>query len=383
MAVYLAVKEMWRNRSRFILISLVIALITTLVLFTAALTEGLGNGNKEYLEKLNADLVVYKSNVDLSIASSRIDRPKSRDIRRVDGVRDAGQISVTNVSVIMPGQKPLGISLLGVEPGRPGEPPVVAGRGLRDNNAREAILDRNVALRTGLQVGDSIKIKTIQGTEEKYYDLRVAGISDGRQFFLQPSVIVPNLTFERIKPQAVVNASNPELVSNIVAVQLQNPADLAAMKQRIESQVKDVQAVDRQTAYEATPGYSAQQSTLNTQRGFALLIGILVIGGFFQIQTLQKVPQIGMLKAIGSSNHTIAVASVTQIIATTVLGVAIGTAATLALSLGFPAGIPIVFTLNAVAVAVSSLLLIGPIGGMVSVQYALRVEPLTALGLGA
>ena len=37
------------------LISLVIALITVLVLFIAALSEGLGLGNRKYLEKLNAE----------------------------------------------------------------------------------------------------------------------------------------------------------------------------------------------------------------------------------------------------------------------------------------------------------------------------------------
>ena len=79
-------------------------------------------------------------------------------------------------------------------------------------------------------------------------------------------------------------------------------------------------AVDLVTAYETTPGYKEQQSTLNTQRLFALLIGVLVIGGFFQIQTLQKVPQIGMLKAIGAPNRVVAVAAVTQIIAVTVSG---------------------------------------------------------------
>ena len=36
---YLAVKEVWRNRGRFLLVSLVIALITLLVLFIAALGE--------------------------------------------------------------------------------------------------------------------------------------------------------------------------------------------------------------------------------------------------------------------------------------------------------------------------------------------------------
>ena len=46
---YLAVKEVWRNRGRFFLVSLVIALITLLVLFIAALGEGLGNGNREYI----------------------------------------------------------------------------------------------------------------------------------------------------------------------------------------------------------------------------------------------------------------------------------------------------------------------------------------------
>jgi putative ABC transport system permease protein len=384
MAIYLALKEMWRSRGRFLLISLVIALITTLVLFIAALAEGLGSGNKEYIEKLNADLIVYKKGVDLSITASRIDRSRLNDIRRVEGVKDVGSISFTSVSVVLgEDKKPLNVSLIGVEPGKPGEPPVISGRGLRQKSGREAIIDRNVALRTGLKVGDELTLKSIQGTKEESYVLRVIGISDGRQYFLQPSVIVPYLTWDRIGPKADPGQNQGELISNVVGVQLEDPAKLDVVKQRLEAEVSDIRAVDRITAYQNTPGYSAQQSTLNTQRAFALLIGVLVIGGFFQIQTLQKVPQIGMLKAIGSSNTTIAVAAVTQIVAVTIIGIAIGTLGTLALSLGFPPTIPIIFTANAVSVGVVSLMLIGPVGGLVSVRYALRVEPLTALGLAS
>jgi putative ABC transport system permease protein len=169
----------------------------------------------------------------------------------------------------------------------------------------------------------------------------------------------------------------------VAAVRLQNPADVEAMAIRLESQVKDIQVVDRETAFSNTPGFSAQQSTLNTQRVFVLLIGILVIGGFFQIQTLQKVPQIGMLKAIGTPNRAIGVASLTQISAVTAIGVAIGATVTLLLSLLFPPTVPIVFTSAAVTTALVSLLLIGPVGGLVSIRYALRIEPLTALGLGS
>ena len=46
LAFYLAVKEVLRNRGRFLLVSLVIALITLLVLFIAALGEGLANGKR-------------------------------------------------------------------------------------------------------------------------------------------------------------------------------------------------------------------------------------------------------------------------------------------------------------------------------------------------
>ena len=384
MSAYLACKELWRNRGRFFLFSLVIALITTLVLFIAALADGLGNGNKEYIEKLNADLIVYKKEADLNIAASKIDRSMLAEIRRVDGVKQVGPINFAGVTIVFDdGREPLNVSLIGVEPGKPGEPPVQTGRELRNRRGKEAILERSAALRTGLQVGDRFTIRSIQGTQEEFYTLEVVGISDGRQYSLQSSVVVPFLTFDEIKPKAVMDNGTTDLNSNVVAVQLENPAASLTLIKQIESQVSDVQVVDLKTAYGNTPGYSAQQGTLNTQRGFSLLIGVLVMGGFFQIQTLQKVAQIGMLKAIGTRNHDIAVASVLQIMAVTAMGVAIGSIVTFGLSLTFPPTVPIVFTGNAAALGVASLLLIGPLGGLVSIRYALRVEPLMAVGLAS
>jgi putative ABC transport system permease protein len=113
------------------------------------------------------------------------------------------------------------------------------------------------------------------------------------------------------------------------------------------------------------------------------VIGALVIGGFFQIQTLQKVPQIGMLKAIGTSNTIVAIAAMIQIILTTVVGIGIGSLITFGVASIFPANVPIVFELRSGAMAAISLLLMGPIGGLVSIRYSLRVEPLTALGLNS
>jgi len=255
MALYLAVKEMWRNRGRFFLIGLVIALITTLVLFVAALGEGLGSGNKEYLEKLNADLIIYTDNVDLSIATSRIDRSEVNDIRRVPGVKEVGPIGFSPVSIVFEdGREPLNVSMIGVEPGKPGEPPAFQGSGLRNGRDNEAIIDRNVALRTGLTVGDRFTVKAIQGAEEEFNTLTVVGVSDGRQYSLQPSVIVPFLTWDRIRPKASADNGQPELISNVVAVQLDAPDQIDTMAARLERQIGNVTAVDRTTAYQNTPG---------------------------------------------------------------------------------------------------------------------------------
>ena len=382
--VYLAFKEFWRNKGRFFMVALVIALITTLGLFIDGLAEGLGSGNIEFLSKLDADLLLFQENTDLSTSTSRIGRSRLKEIRRVEGVQDVGLIGFSRASLMMDeGEEPLGVSLIGVEPAKPGEPLALEGRGLKSKRSKEAVIGSNVALRTGLEVGDQFTIKSVQGTDEEFYDLTVAGISDSQQNFLQPSVFVPYVTWDRVKPGAGPTVGNAEYVLNVAAVQLDDPADLEIVAERLDSGVKKTESADLKTAYEATPGYAEQQSTLNTIRIFTLLIGVLVLGGFFQIQTLQKVAQIGMLKAIGAATLTIAVAFILQIVYTTVLGVALGVLGTLALSLGLPATVPITFTPESALVAIVSLLIIGPLAGLISLVVLLRVEPLTALGLAS
>ena len=382
-AGYLALKEVWRNRGRFLLVSLVIALITLLVLFIAALGEGLGNGNREYISKLNGELIVYQAKSDFLIAASRLGRDRLAAVRRVDGVADAGMLGTASASLILPDDpEALKVALLGVEPGHIGEPAVVQGQPLSTDLAQEAIIDRSTALRSNLGVGDTLTVRVTQGTQDEFFKLRIVGVADGQQYSLQPSVFVPFYTWDRIRPksEAEVNRSLP--IANVVLVKLEDPTRLAEVKQRISAQVDNVESATLKQAINALPGYSAQQSTLNTQGGFTLFIGILVIGGFFQIQILQKVPQIGVLKAIGSSNGVVGWSAVIQIVVVTAFGVAVGGGLTYLFSLFLPSTIPFVFDGVRSIAAIILLLLIGPIGGLVSIIYAVRIEPLKALRLG-
>ena len=196
-------------------------------------------------------------------------------------------------------------------------------------------------------------------------------------------MFVPIQTWDRIRPQASTPNEKAPINSNVIAVKLVDPAQQDLVAQQIENSVKDVEVADIRTAINALPGYSAQQGTLQTQQAFVLLIGILVIGGFFQIQMLQKIPLIGVLKAIGIANRSVAWAVIYQIILVSTFGVIFGGLVTLGLAAGIPDVVPIQFSGATVALAISALLLIGPLGGLVSVRLAVRVEPLIALGLNS
>ncbi len=378
---YLALKEIQRNRGRFLLVAMVIALITLLVLFIAGLGEGLGSGNRQYVSKLDAQLLVFLEKSDYLIGASRLNRNVLNQVLRVDGVADAGPVATANSAVLLPDGKVLKVAMLGVEPGKPGEPRVVEGRPLGTDLAREVLIDRNVVVRTHLKVGDFITIRSTQGTRDQLYTLEIVGVTEGQSYSLQPALILPYFTWDRVRPKSEAEVQRASYAVNIIAVQLADPSNLEAMRTQLAAQVPGIEVADLNTAIQSLPGYSAQQSTLQTQGVFTLLIGVLVIGGFFQIQILQKVPQIGVLKAIGASDSTVGLSAVIQIVLTTMIGVGIGGALTFLLALGFPPTVPIVFNGTTTAIALAALLLIGPLGGIVSVRYAVRIEPLKALRL--
>ena len=202
LASYLSLKEIQRNRGRFLLVGLVIALITLLVLFIAGLGEGLGSGNSQYLSRLDGELVVYLAKSDFVIPSSRLDRSTARKVERVDGVKAAGNVATSNTAIFLPGNEVLKVSLIGVELGKPGDPPVIEGKPVSSDQAREVVIDRNAVLRSGIQVGDEITIRSVQGTEDEFYTLKVVGIADGQSYSLVPSIFVPFYTWDRVRPKA-------------------------------------------------------------------------------------------------------------------------------------------------------------------------------------
>ena len=181
-----------------------------------------------------------------------------------------------------------------------------------------------MAERSDLKIGDEIEIRSTQGTNDEFYNLKIVGLVDEQSYFFQPTIFVPAATWELVRPQPESDLNSDTPYPNIIAVKLDDPTQVEEMKLRLQNEVSNIEVADIETTINNIPGYTAQQGTVQTQGVFTLLIGILVIGGFFQIQILQKVPQIGVLKAIGSSNFVVGISAVIQIMIVTAIGVGIG-----------------------------------------------------------
>jgi putative ABC transport system permease protein len=386
MPFYLAVKEILRNKFRFTAVILIVALITLLVLFIAGLADGLALAGKQYIENIDAELILFQEDVDISIPTSQLDRAKLNDIERVAGVAAAGPIGFSTAAIVLDGQaEPLAkidVALIGIEPDKPGAPAVFNGSQLQGRDTNEVIIDQNILEKVNLPIGTVINLKVVQGAREEIYPLKVVGHTSGQQYFFLPGVFTPLQTWERIRPKFNPDESSTKITFNIAAVKLEEPDTWPEMMQVIERQVNGIEAADPITTYENTVGYREQQDTFDLQQVFTLFIALLVIGGFFQIQTLQKVNQIGMLKAIGLSDRLIALTLLVQISLITLIGVVIGGGAVWLLASNLPPGIPVEFDGPKITFAIISLLVIGPLAGLVSVRTLLKVEPLTALGLG-
>lgn len=385
-SLHLAITEMARNKLRFVVVFLIVALITILVLFTAALGDGLAQSTSEYLDGLDANLIAFQSEVDYQIPASRLGRARLNAIRRVPGVVAVGPIGVSSATIIaVDGVAHAGLdaALIGVEPRAPGAPLTLTGAPLDDSRAAEAVVDRHIAERLGLPLGATITLKVVQGLEEKHYNLRVVGSTSGSKINFSPAIFVPLQRWNQIRPREQVRSGDDELTFNIAAVQLDGVESPAVVASEVMRRVARVELTDPVTAYKATQGYEDMQATLSLQQGFVLVIVVLIIGSFFQIQTLQKVAQIGMLKAIGASSWTVVGALLIQIMLTLLVGLSVGLAAVWLLAQLLPTGIPLVFSGAKIVVAVGSILAAGPIAALVAVRTILKIEPLRALGLSA
>jgi putative ABC transport system permease protein len=134
-------------------------------------------------------------------------------------------------------------------------------------------------------------------------------------------------------------------------------------------------------AYGASPGYSAETSTLRLIQVFLYAISALVVGAFFTVWTINRKHELAVLRAMGAARSYLLRDGLVQ--ALVVLGAATGVGIALGVGLGaLISGSAVPFAIEAPAVTIAGLLLaaLGLAGATVAIVRVAAIDPLTALG---
>jgi putative ABC transport system permease protein len=148
----------------------------------------------------------------------------------------------------------------------------------------------------------------------------------------------------------------------------------------VPADVEGTEAATPSETFNSIPGVSAQQNTANAIQGFGLVIGATVIGVFFYVLTLQKVGQIGVLKAIGASSWFVFRQLLTQVLLISAVGLAVALPVTYVTVSALSSSVPLLVEPRRIVIAMALLLATAVIGVLFSGRRIATVDPLIALG---
>lgn len=331
--------------SRFVLITIIIALVSYLVYFLGALAFGLASSYTEAIDEWEADSLILTTSANRNALASMIPADEASEIAREVG-EDAAVLRLA------PG-------VISDDEGRENVF-IMAAQGflapeLADGRLPEATGEIAVDPQAGeYAVGDTL---TIPGSE---LDWTVTGITTGARFQASPTLFVAESAFEdaggQPSPQAVVlrGEHSPQLSSGL-------------------EQVTVDEFVDN------LPGYRAQILTFSLMIGSLILIVSLMLGIFIYVLTLQKSAVFGIMKARGIPTSYIARSGAAQILLLTAAGVLLGLAATLATSLVLPEAVPFAINTKIYAGVTVAFFVFTLVGSLIPLRTVTRIDPVEAI----
>lgn len=372
--MFLARKELWFSKRRFLLIGFIIVMISWLVFVLSGLGNGLSDLGTAVIRYSEMDLAVFEKEAEFSLSKSTLPGSLVDDLAKLEGVEEAAAITQAVGAILQDSSdteangKKTSVIFLGIEEGSFLEPEAVLGEGLQSDQPNQVLVDSSL-LNEGFALGDTVTLNSI-GLE-----LEIGGFADTQSLNHLPVVYLPMETIREFK--YIVPGSDMGIEEPISAVFLKGSN---IDRDVITAAIDGVEVADKKETLNGIPGYTAESGTISLMLWLLIFISAFVIAVFFYVLTTQKVRQFGVMKAIGASNSFVVKTVVGQVFLLSTISILIGIALTYLMTLVLPEGMP--FNLQPEMVLIYSLVLLATsmIGSLFSVKSIIKIDPVTALG---
>ncbi|MFD7868456.1 ABC transporter permease [Streptomyces sp. NPDC059783] len=371
--MFLALLELRAARGRFLLMGSVVVLVAALVGIVSGFTTGLGDDTISALRRLPAERLVFSSDARSDqFARSLLDEKTATAWREGSGA-DLTPLGVSITRGTTDRGAEVDIAAFGVDPDSFLAPSTGEGKGLKGAGDDTLVMSAQLA-DDGVRVGDTLVIDRLG------IRLRVVGATERSSYGHVPVAYVPLTTWQRIRfstpgaPAATAGAI-PAQYSALAVRTAPTGATADALDTRLSTTT-----LTKEKAYEAAPGYTGERVTMNSIQVFLYLIAPLVVGAFFAVWTVQRQPELALLRALGASRRRLLGHTLFQAAAVVVLGTAAG--ALLAGAVGLLVGEKVPFSLPAgtLTATMCTVAAVGLAGTVLTLRRVTRADPLTMLG---
>ncbi len=286
--MYLAFRNLFQNKTRLVLSIGGVALSLLLIFALDAIFTGVERQITAYIRSSGADIFVSQAGVrNMHMASSAIPANLVAEVQDLKGVQSVTPILyLTNVVVIKDDRNIAYIIGLPENAAVGGPWKVSAGRSMPGPG--ETIINRQIADKSGVGLGDSVEILGRKFT--------VAGLSE------ETSSLVNSIAFITLEDFQNLRGSSDTV--SFLLVKAAAGEDLPQLVNRIETNISGVTAETRDAFAEQEQQVVQDMSTdvINLMNLIGFLIGMAVMALTIYTATLSRRKEYGVLKALGARN---------------------------------------------------------------------------------
>jgi putative ABC transport system permease protein len=356
---------MRRSKLRFGLLTAAVSLLVFLIVFLSSLSSALLRTITGALESLPAAGLVYSQAARGNLQASRLNPDAVAQVAAVPGVSAAAPISTYSTSATLNGEQ-VELQLFAAAPDGPSAP-----SGLRSGRFPQSADEVAVDIAEKVEIGDVI---TVAGTGSK---LTVVGRYFGTQFGSGVGWVTQDGFAAVLR---AVNPALPFVPVNTVAFDVAPGTTVADVAPKIAAAVAGSTAVSRAEAVAAIPGRASISQTFGLLVGITFVIGVVVVGFFFLILTVQKLKAFTLLRATGAGTARLAGSVTGQIAAVVLFASAVATALAYGALKGMSSGLPVRIEPAQTLGIVAAVLVASLVAGLLSVRRISAIVPATAAG---
>lgn len=364
----LAIKEILYNKSKYIIMMIVLVATMYLVFFTLGLTTGLRYFGASKFINSDVETFVLGKDSNGSLINSSFSHAYGEEMKETLDDPGAFVLGVTMSNVKNTANQKdsqlFEIAYFGLESYTAMSPTLVEGRMPQEEG--EVLATKNIA-NEGVSLGDHLYDDRINTS------FQIVGFTDSQTYnyspilYLYPSQFVQTSFLGQVTGYADVSSVITHLPKE----------DLGHLTDHF-----DVELYSREEIILNTPGLLAQSVSFFLLMASMYVISATIIAMFFYIVTIQQKRDYGLLKAFGKTNSELGFVIVSKVFVITFASLVLSVALIYLTEFLLPSIVPFMLDPWRVLRAGLLFLVVGVISSVVSLRAMVKVPPMITIGGG-